>query len=533
VPLQVTRRLDQSRLKVAATCLAAGILLAASLPPWGWWPLAFAGIILVDRVLDGVAVKGRFLRGALIGFALLGPTMAWLKELTFPGYLIAVGLYSVALGVFLMAVPPGGGRRLALPGAWVLLEAFRGSWPFGGVPLSVLSTGQIAGPLAGLARVGGTLLIAAVTVGVGIGLAAAIRRQLLPATIGLLAAITFVGLATLAPQGGDTGRRIDIAYVQGGGPQGTRAIDTDMRKVFLRHLDASASLPTGLDLVLWPEDVVDTDGPVQDFREGDELKALARRLHTTLIVGTVETVSDTKFRNSAKVFTAEGKLTDTYEKVHRVPFGEWVPFRSLLTPLLTPLAGDSLPEHDAIVGHKPAVLHTPAANVAVVISWEVFFGDRARDGVNHGGQLLINPTNGSSFTRTLVQSQQIAFSRLRAIETGRWEVQVAPTGFSAFVTPGGRVLQRSPVAKRTVEIRRGVPLRGGRTIYVRFGDRPILLMASLAVVGGWLVARRSREPATASRQSDDAAPPEAADADVDSTRQPEGAVLTAPPPPRA
>lgn len=476
------------RVRVAATCLAAGVLLAASLPPWGWWPLAFAGIVLLDRVLEGVPAKGRFLRGTLAGAAFLGPTMAWLKELTLPGYFIAVALFAVSIGVFLLAVPSGAGRRLALPGAWMLLEAFRSRWPFGGVPLSLLSTGQVSGPLAPLARVGGSLLIAGVTVAIGIGIAAAVTRQFRPAAIALAAAVALVGCAAIAPQGHDTGRRLSVAYVQGGGPQGTRAIDTDMRQVFLRHLSASARVPAGLDLVLWPEDVVDTDGPVMQFREGHELAALARRLRTTLVAGTVETWSDTAFRNSAQVFDARGHIVDTYEKVHRVPFGEFVPLRSLLTHF----AGGSLPQREAIVGRRPPVLHTPAGTIAVVISWEVFFGARARAGIDHGGQLLINPTNGSTYTGTLVQSQQIASSRLRAIETGRWEVQIAPTGFSAFVTPGGRVLQRTSVGKRAVGVRRDVALRSGRTVYVRFGDRPIELTGLVLIAAGWVTHRRSR-----------------------------------------
>jgi len=473
---------------VAATCLAAGVLLAASLPPWGWWPLAFGGIILLDRVLDGVPAKSRLARGTLVGLAFLGPTMAWLKELTLPGYLVAIALFSVSIGVFLMAVPPHAGRRLALPGTWILLEAFRSRWPFGGVPLSLLATGQVSGPLAGLARVGGVLLIGGVTVAVGVGIAAAMRRQVRPATAAVAVTLVLVAFAAIAPRGHDTGRRISVAYVQGGGPQGTRAIDTDMREVFLRHLSASAQVPKHLDLVLWPEDVVDTDGPVMQYREGSELAALARRLRTTLVVGTVETVGDSKFRNAARVFDAQGRLVDTYEKVHRVPFGEFVPFRSLIKRV----APASLPQRDAVVGRKPPILRTPVGKVAVVISWEVFFGDRARAGIDHGGQLLINPTNGSTYTGTLVQSQQLASSRLRAIETGRWEVQVAPTGFSAFVTPEGHVMQRTAIGKRSVGVRRDVALRTGHTLYVSTGDRPIEVVALLLVGAGWLLARRDR-----------------------------------------
>lgn len=473
-------------MRVVVTAAAAGVLLAASLPPWGWWPLAFGGIVLLDRLLDGVAWRGRLARGTLVGAALLGPTMAWMKELTFPGYLVAVTLFSLFIGGFLALVPPGAGRRLALPGVWVLAEALRGAWPFGGVPLSVLATGQVAGPLAAVARVGGSLAVAGVTVGFGVGLAAAARRQWRTAAVTLVAVLVAVAFATMAPRGHDTGRHIDIAFVQGGGPQGTRAINTDMRKVFMRHLGASAEVPKGIDLTLWPEDVVDTDGPVQKFREGPELQALAKRLDTTLVVGTVESSGAAHFSNAAQVISPQGQFVDRYDKVHRVPFGEYVPFRSLLDPL----SGGSLPERDAIAGKGPAVIHTRFGRIAVVISWEVFFGNRARDGVNHGGRLLINPTNGSTYTGTLVQSQQIASSRLRAIETGRWNVQVAPTGFSAFVTPEGKVLERTAVSDKAVRVRRTVALRTGRTLYVRLGDWPPVMTALLLLAGGWTVDRR-------------------------------------------
>ncbi|MCU1353841.1 MAG: lnt [Acidimicrobiales bacterium] len=480
--------MSRRRALTLLTCVAAGTLIALSLPPAGFWPLAFVGLALVDRLLAGVRWQRRWQRGALVGVALFGPTMLWISELTPPGYLVAVALFSVILGGFMALVPPGPGRRPALVGAWVLSEALRGVWPLGGVPMSILAVGQVAGPLAGVGRVGGTLLTAAVTVAVGLALAAGVRRQWRPAAIALAAALVGVGLAQVAPRGRDTGKRIDIGFVQGGGPQGTRAINTDMRQVFLRHLRASAKLPKGLDLVIWPEDVVDTDGPVQQFREGRELAALARRLDTTLVIGTVETVDDKRFANASQVLTRDGRWISRYDKFHRVPFGEYTPLRALIEKV----APDTLPAKDAVPGSTRAVVDTPVGKVAVVISWEVFFGNRARDGVGAGGQLLLNPTNGSTYTGTSVQTQQVASSRLRAIETGRWEVQVAPTGFSAFVSPEGKVLQRTSVSEQAVRVMRGVPLRSGRTLYVRWGDNPARLLALALVVAGWLVDRRER-----------------------------------------
>jgi apolipoprotein N-acyltransferase len=370
----------------------------------------------------------------------------------------------------------------------VLCESLRSAWPFGGVPLSLLAVGQVGGPLAGVARIGGVLGMAGVTLAVGLALSALVRREVRVAAVAAVSVVAVVLVAQLAPRGDETGRRIDIGLVQGGGDQGTRAIDTDMRKVFLRHLHASEDLPAGLDLVLWPEDVIDTDARVQDAKEGDELVDLAAALDTTLVVGTVEGVSDTEFRNSSQVLERDGTWSDRFIKVQRVPFGEFVPFRSWIEKV----APDTLASRDATVSHESGLLRTPAAKLATVISWEVFFGHRARSGVKAGGELLYNPTNGSTYTGTFVQTQQIASSRLRAIESGRWLVQVSPTGFSAFISPQGVVHQRTGQREQRVEVRRDVPLRSGLTWYTRGGDTPPRVAAVGLLLAGWVLDRRWR-----------------------------------------
>ncbi|MCB1039322.1 MAG: apolipoprotein N-acyltransferase, partial [Acidimicrobiales bacterium] len=254
----------------------------------------------------------------------------------------------------------------------------------------------------------------------------------------------------------------------------------------------------GMDMVLWPENVVDTDFAVQDSREGVELQELARELDAPLAVGTVEGVDEVNFRNSQQVLDADGNWTDRYVKVQRVPFGEWVPFRSLIEKV----APDTLAARDATISHESGLLTIGDVPVATVISWEVFFGHRARSGVQAGGELLYNPTNGSTYTGTFVQTQQVASSRLRAIESGRWLVQVAPTGFSEFVGPDGAVYQRTGTRERAVEVRRDVPLRSGLTWYTRAGDLPPRAAAVLLLVAAWALDRLARR-----RTSSDASEP--------------------------
>jgi apolipoprotein N-acyltransferase len=135
---------------------------------------------------------------------------------------------------------------------------------------------------------------------------------------------------------------------------------------------------------------------------------------------------------------------------------------------------------DAVAGKEPAMLTLKETNVAVVISWEAFFAGRANSGVESGGTILLNPTNGSSYTGTILQSQQIATNSLRARETGRWTVQAATTGFSAVITPRGEVTQRLGIGDAKVIVA-DIPLKNGRTIYSHLGDGVfiILLITSL------------------------------------------------------
>ena len=165
-----------------------------------------------------------------------------------------------------------------------------------------------------------------------------------------------------------------------------------------------------------------------------------------------------------------------------MPFGEYVPLRSLLEPF----GGESLTSRDAVVGDQPALLETPAGNLSVAISWEIFFGDRVREGVERDAEIVLNPTNGSSFSGTLVQTQQVASSRMRAIESDRWLLQVAPTGFSAVIGPDGQVHQRSAVSEQVV-LHETVGRRTGTTLYTRWGLglRWRWPLAGLAAAGWW------------------------------------------------
>jgi len=202
--------------------------------------------------------------------------------------------------------------------------------------------GQVAGPLAPAARLGGALLLLGLTVVAGEALAALRRRPLVAAgaLVGM-AAVTAIGAA--APDGG-TGPALRVAVVQGGGVRGLRAIDSDKTEVFRAHLDASRRVRPPVDLVLWPEDVIDV-GRVVGSAESAAVGAVALRTGATVVAGAVEDAGPTHFANAALAWGPDGFVADRYDKAHRVPYGEYVPGRSLIRHLvnLDDVARDARP----------------------------------------------------------------------------------------------------------------------------------------------------------------------------------------------
>lgn len=469
-----------------AAGLAAGIAIAAALPPFGWWPLAIAGCGLLVGALDGQPRRVRLRVALAAGLGWIVPGFWWMTEFSAPGFALASLLVAGMVAVAGAVVPPGRWSSVAFPAAIVALEAIRGAWPFGGVPVSTLAHTQVGGPIGQVARLGGALAVSAVVAAAGVALALAVRRRWVAAAAAgaLVTAATVAGLLVAPPPPGDT---LTIALVQGGGQRGTRAVDSSAQAVFDAHLSASSAVPEGVDLVLWPEDVVDVEGAFASTDEADDLATLARRLGATLVAGIVEDEGSTRFRNYAKAWSPGGDPGPEYTKNQRVPFGEWIPFRSLVERL----ADISAVPRDATVGKGPGLLDTEAGRLGVVLSYEVFFARRARDAVTAGGEVLLVPTNASSYTTTQMPALELGAARLRAVETGRWVLQAAPTGFSALIDPDGEVHLATNLGRREV-VTAEVDLRTGRTPYTRLGDGPFVVLAAVVLAASWAAARRDR-----------------------------------------
>jgi apolipoprotein N-acyltransferase len=254
--------------------------------------------------------------------------------------------------------------------------------------------------------------------------------------------------------------------------------------VFQAQLQATDSVKPPVDLVVWPEDVIDVDR-VQGSPQAAAVSNIARGLNATVIAGIVEDAGPDHFANAVLAWNPDGSIAARFDKVHRVPYGEYIPFRGLVKHF----ANLAAVPRDAVAGHGAPILDTAAGRLGVAISYEVFFSDRARLAARHGAAVMLVPTNASSFSTGQVPAQELAAARLRAMEIGRWVVQAAPTGYTAVVTNNGRVLAHSDLGKQHV-IERTVERRQGQTPATRLGDGLPTLAALLAAAAALLVPSR-------------------------------------------
>jgi apolipoprotein N-acyltransferase len=269
-------------------------------------------------------------------------------------------------------------------------------------------------------------------------------------------------------------------------------------QVFANHVrrtEALAGAPGGPpDLVVWGEGAADAD----PLTNPDRLAAVARAARAAgapILLGATTRLDDTHLATEGLLFTPQGRLADRYQKRRLVPFGEFVPFGSVLGQLI-PATREGVP-FDKVPGHRLEPLLIGGVPVGPLICWESAYPGDARQLTHEGARLLLVMTNNASFGTGAGPRQHLAAGQLRAVETGRTIVQAAVTGISAVIEPSGQTRDETGLYQETV-IRVRAGQRGGATLYVRFGRLVEAGLVGVAVGGvllaglAWLRARRRR-----------------------------------------
>ncbi|ADC61836.1 apolipoprotein N-acyltransferase [Allochromatium vinosum DSM 180] len=499
IPMMSLPKAGLARLPIppAMLALGAGVLMVLSFAPFSLFPVAMLAMAIFHQSLVTASPRSAFWRGWLFGAGLFGFGVfwirislnefgnmdAWVAHLLTALFIAVMALYSGAAGWLVRRLDPGPAwvaPLILLPGSTVLLEWVRG-WLFTGFPWLSLGYGQIAGPLAGYAPilgVHGLSLLVALSGGL---LWCAIRwRHRARIGAGIALAAIWIGGAGLSavdwtePSGPPLRASVlqaNIPQAIKWDPEASLMIGETYVDLTLEHLDS--------DLIVWPETAL------PDFLHQvrapllDPLTEQVRAEGAELVLGLP--VMDLESGRYFNGLLAIGSQEDLYAKRHLVPFGEFLPFKSWLGPLVRLF---EIPMSDFSPGDdRRPLLSVGAHRAGVSICYEDVFPAEVIEALPEAAY-LINVSNDAWFGDSLAPPQHLEIARMRALETGRDLLRATNTGISAIIDHRGRLIDTLPAFVRgavTAEIQP----RQGATPFSRFGNAPAVGLAlALLLLGG-------------------------------------------------
>jgi apolipoprotein N-acyltransferase len=482
---------------------AAGLVLYAAFPPLGWWPVAPLGVALLSVACAGTTARRGALTGLVTGLAFFVPLLRWsgLEVGPLPWLLLATSqaAFLALLGAGLAVVQRLPAWPLWVAGLWTAQEALRSRQPFGGFPWGRLAFSQPDTLLTPLAALGGAPLVSFSVALLGAVLALVALRRTVRTAVPAIAAAVAVGTASLvAPVAGDGGERVRVAVVQGNVPRLGLDFNAQRAAVLGNHVEATRQLAADVragreqapDLVVWPENSSDID-PFEDPTAHAAIDGAVKDIGVPVLVGAVLDGPGAQISNAGIVWDPATGPGERYVKQHPVPFGEYIPLRSVARRISSQV--DLVPR-DFTHGTEAGVLDVGPARIGDVICFEVAYDGLVREAVEQGGRMIVVQTNNATFGRSPQTEQQLAMSRLRAVEHGRTVVVAATSGVSAVVLPDGTLTHRTGVFERDVTVQ-DVPLRDGTTPATRVGLQAEVALSLLGLVGVGLAVRRRRTAA--------------------------------------
>ncbi len=444
-----------------------------------------------------------FLLGYLCGILWYAGTCYWIYDtmrqfggLSAPEALLALFLFCCYLGLYhglfglLVSLLAGSVRDLRRPLAlapfvWVAVELARTR--ITGFPWNLLGIAQVDnGPLSRIATATGVYGISFEIALVNVALAAAFlvprekRGAMLAAALAAAAVLQAGRLIDAPPARADreallVQQNIPVSanwsspvYFQ----QTLRALtDLTIKSVADSSVASNASSTTQsakIDLVVWPE------SPAPFFTNDDQfrnaLSAMARQTNAWTIAGSIgsdapHSTEDAPLRNSAALVSPDGVWTARYDKIHLVPFGEYLPYPSLFS-----FAGGLTQEVGKFQsGTSRRPLDAGAERLGVFICYESIFPDEVRQFADNGAQVFVNMSNDAWYGDSGAYAQHINQTRMRAIENNRWLLSATDTGVTASIDPWGRVVARIPRKERAALLA-PYALTSDTTFYTRHGD---------------------------------------------------------------
>ncbi|MFI0015736.1 apolipoprotein N-acyltransferase [Streptomyces griseus] len=494
----------------AAVALLAGALPALAFPAPGLWWFAYGALVpWLLLIRTARSPRRAALDGWIGGIGFVIAVHHWLM----PSLHVFIVLLAALLGLLwapwgllvsrLLGGSPSAPRAVAavvvVPSGWLMIELVR-SWEGLGGPWGLLGASQWeVAPALRVASVGGVWLVSLLVLAVNTGVALLITAPAARTTAGVLLVVCALSVTAMwawapRPTGDGTVR---IAVVQPGvveGP-GSVARRLDRGEELTRSLEGR-----GVDLVVWGESSIGA-GAWQSPETARRLAELSRRIGADLLVNVDARQTDGSGRSgifkSAVLVGPDGPTGDRYDKMRLVPFGEYVPARSLLgwATSVGKAAGE-----DRLRGDRQVVMTLPDGDrglrVGPLVCFESAFPDMSRRLVRDGAQVLVAQSATSTFQDSWAPAQHASLGALRAAENGRPMVHATLTGISAAYGPRGERVGRPLGTDASAAEVFDLPLARGETLYGRLGDWPVYgALAALAALCAVEGLRALRKPA--------------------------------------
>jgi apolipoprotein N-acyltransferase len=506
---------------------AGGLALLVAFPGFDLPALAVLGPAALAIAVRGQRARSGLWLGLVLGLCFFVPLLSWSG--TFVGHVPWLALAGAeALLLALVGAATAVTSRLPLwpvwaAALWVADEALRSRFPFGGFPWGRLGFSQTEGPLMAFAAYGGVPLVSFAVALTGTLLAAAVlalpRTWRAPAAGGpvgerglaLRAAALAVATALAVPLAGavawlplagpsltEGGPTTTVAVVQGNVPRAGLEFNAQRRAVLDNHVQRTLELARAVeageeprpDVVVWPENSSDID-PYTNADAARQIDRAAEAIDAPILVGAVVDGPGRYISNTAIVWDPRTGPGETYVKRHPVPFGEYVPARSFFR-----LFSDKvdLVRRDFVAGDEVGVLDLDGARIGDLICFEVIYDGLVADVVDGGAGMLVVQTNNATFGFTDESEQQLALSRLRAVEYGRTVAVAATSGISAIVAPDGSVARSSSLFTPAVFVE-DIAQRDSATVAQRLEAAPEWALTAVGAAALLVVGLRSRRAA--------------------------------------
>lgn len=484
------RTIKKITVKDILLCCLSSLLLIYSFFRVSIEPLAWFAFVPLFIASENKSPLSRFLLFYLFGVIFWLGTVYWLAHITLFGLIILVLYLSLYFGIFGLVLPTSYKLRatdlIFIPSIWVLLEYLR-SYLLTGFPWALLAYSQYQNlPVIQISDIFGCWGVSFLIMLVNLGVYFAFRRRpgYLFAFFCLLAALIYGNIRISELNAAlNKGEKIKISLLQGNIPQELKWNKGAEPFIFKRYLSLDNAASKGSpDLIIWPEASLPVI-PEEEPEYFDLVKDRAKQDNAHLLIGAV-TSRNGYYYNSALFVSNNGIFLGRYDKIHLVPFGEYIPLKKVF-PFLTTV----VPIGDITAGLDYTVFTLGKNRFSVLICFEDLFPELSRRFVSDGAGFLINITNDAWYKYSTAPYQHLAASVFRAVENRVYLTRSANTGISAFISPIGKIISRIRNTKGEDIFISGFSteeisiLQVRQAFYTRFGDLFILACLIMALIG--------------------------------------------------